>query len=498
MVHLVLKDIFDQAYELTDRANAPRSSSALRYHSDAYSTFRFVARLPLTPDQWVQILNSTHQYPPHFHSSHPGEIYQAVAQAIMRGDLNIYQLPALGANGCLQGKKGFGLCLIQGPSPHSATDLTPEAIASPAAAQQLLDELGISSQAFLGYLTNQNLYSSFKQQNPLNEALQLLASGALLAYKIPLPPKAPPTNATEYLPPSAADKPVPLAPETSPVATRGIESSVAEPPASQPAPEPKAAQSLDECEKRLGDARERLITDGYQSKYTDAQLQALAQKGELDDRFVTRLTETKYAGDQGYLGQMKDGEVKYWSTTFNQMENADTDPKTLCALIGVDYKPENTYTLVIVDTQAKGAGQSATIVPTHKNLGDFAKREIKGINPKVVDGVMTAEYNQTYAEHMVTFKEDGRSIDKEKDIQRYADDNFSSNEDKAQFKTRMKVHERLGANEHYTGDGTTKNLIADCPNECGVMETFTYDKSPQTLGQLEASGSAKRITMTPL
>ena len=110
-----------------------------------------------------------------------------------------------------------------------------------------------------------------------------------------------------------------------PAAKRVIEKSVAEKQSSQPTPQPKPAQSIDECEQRLGNARERLITNGYQSKFTDEQIQALAQKGELDDRFVVRLIETKYAGDSGYLGQMNNGEVKYWSTTFNQMESADTD-----------------------------------------------------------------------------------------------------------------------------------------------------------------------------
>lgn len=215
MLNLLIKDFTGQAYELAGRSGSARASSAQRYSSDAYSTFRFVAKLPLTPDQWVQILKSTQQQLPHFHSSHPGEVYQAVAQAVLRGDLTLYQLPALGANASLQGKKGFGLCLIKGPSPHSATDLTPEAIANPAAAQQLLDTLGISPQAFLGYLTHANLFDSSQKKNPLNDALQLLASGELLAYKIPLPPKAPTAKATEYLPPSAADKPVPLAPESS-------------------------------------------------------------------------------------------------------------------------------------------------------------------------------------------------------------------------------------------------------------------------------------------
>lgn len=283
-----------------------------------------------------------------------------------------------------------------------------------------------------------------------------------------------------------------------PTVKRVIEKSVTEKPAVQPTPQPMAAQTIEECEQRLGDAREQLIRNGYQSKYTDEEIQALAQKGELDDRFVVRMIETKYASDSGYLGQMNDGEVKYWSTTFNQMENADTDPQTLCSLIGINYIPDRSYSLVIIDTQAKGAGQSVTIVPTHSKLGAFAKHEIKGINPEAVDGVMTPAYNQEYAKHMVAFNAAGGSTDKEKDITDYADANFSNDADRECFEARVKIHERLGANQHYTGDGTTKNLIAGCPNECGVMETFTYDKSPQMLGALETNGSAKRILMKPL
>lgn len=214
MVNLIIKSFTGQSYELTSRSNPSRSSSAKRYSSDSYSTFRFVATLPLAPAQWVQILKSTHQRLPDFHSSHPGEVYQAVAEAIVRGDLSLYQLPSMNANHCLAGKKGFGLSIIKGPKPHSATDLSPESIQTAASAQQLLAELGISNEAFLGYLNGENLYNSYQKRNPLAEALGLLATGELLAYKIPLPPKTPSVKAQEFLPVTAADRPVPLAPET--------------------------------------------------------------------------------------------------------------------------------------------------------------------------------------------------------------------------------------------------------------------------------------------
>ena len=213
MINLVIKDHSGQSYELTARTRSPRTSSAKRYSSDSYSTFRFVARLPVTLQQWMQILNRTH-HNANFHSSHPGEVYQAVAQCILRGDLAIYKLPTLAAAGALKGKNGFGLCIIKGPNPHIATDLIPEVINTTDAAQQLFNQLGISSQLFLAYLNSENLYNTNQKQNPLADALHLFATGELLAYKIPLPPKAPPAKAAEFLPATAADRPVPLAPDS--------------------------------------------------------------------------------------------------------------------------------------------------------------------------------------------------------------------------------------------------------------------------------------------
>ena len=214
MVHIVINDIFNQAYELTDRYNAPRSSAAQRHRYDAYFTFSLVTRLPVTPQQWLHILNRALGRLPDFHSNHPGEVYQAVAESVMRGDLAIYQLPRITDFGALRGKQGVGLRFIKGPNPHCATHLTPEICNSPAAAKQLLDELGISDKAFLGYLNGESLYNSYQQQNPLQDALNLLATGKLLAYKVTLPASAPAAKPVEYLPTTAADKPVPLAPET--------------------------------------------------------------------------------------------------------------------------------------------------------------------------------------------------------------------------------------------------------------------------------------------
>lgn len=216
MVQIVIYDMFNQAYELTDRHNAPRSSAAQRHRYDACFTFSLVSRLAVSHQQWLHIMRRALGRLPEFHSNHPGEIYQAITKSVMRGDLAIYQLPGITDFGALRGKADVGLCIIRGPDPHCATDLTPEICNSPEAAKQLLDEMGISTQSFLAHLNGKSLYSSYQQQNPLQDALNLLASGELLAYKVRLPVSAPTPKPVEYLPPTAADKPVTLAPETRP------------------------------------------------------------------------------------------------------------------------------------------------------------------------------------------------------------------------------------------------------------------------------------------
>lgn len=286
---------------------------------------------------------------------------------------------------------------------------------------------------------------------------------------------------------------VPPAPNLGPHDEPGYEPDET-PPASLTGP----AQSLAECEQRLDASRERLKTQGYQPKYTDDELQALAEKGELDDRFVVRLIPSHHAQPEGYLGRPEaDGSVKYWSTTFSQLENADTDPKTICGVLGMEYQPGDQYTLAIVDTQAKGAGQATTLVPTYEKLGEFASREDDDLDPEVVKRVMTPEYSEEYVAHKQDFLENGGDINKEKRVNDYAEGTFSEKSAREAFKTRMTIDRKLGANEHFTGDGTTKNLL---PNgrERGVMETFTYDKKPNTLGNLEQSGSAALIETKPL
>lgn len=490
MIPLIFPSYLGEHYQLLARGHKVFSCGIPVTTIDAAYLFSIITReLTIPVEQWRGVLMHL-GIPVPRNFFHTYDIYHELVKLCQRGDLRLVKIPRLERLPAIATGNGWGYCFIRGPQPHPQ-DRSPVSFNSMQEAQNFVSSLNVGEKE-LRLCTHRNpaLAVLLDRETDFNQRfIEGLANKEILAYKVRVGNSAPAVKPLEYMPATAVDREVPPPPSNKAAAVVISE----EPSAGHTPPE-----TLEECGQRLEAARERLATNGYQSKYTDAQVRSLAQKGELDDRFVVRLIETKYAGDAGYLGQMTDGKVKYWSTTFNQMENADTDPATLCALIGVEYRPGNSYTLVIVDTQAAGAGQAVTIVPTHKNLREFAKREIKGIDPKSVDEVMTPKYNQEYAEHMKQFKTAGGSIDKQKDINDYVDANFHNDADKACFEARIKIHERLGANENYTGDGTTKNLIAGCENKCGVMETFTYDKSPQTLGQLEASGSAKRISMKPL
>jgi len=510
VVNLVIKDIAGQTYELTGRSSAPRASAAKRYSGDAYSIFRFVATLPLASDQWVQILKSTQHYLPNFDSSNPAEVRQAVAQAIMRGDLTLYQLPSLNISHGIKGKKGFGLSIIKGPNPHSATELTPEAIRSTDAAQQLLNDLGISTQAFLGYLTNENIFNGEQKKNPLSEALQLLASGELLAYKIPLPSKTPPAKAVEYVAAASADKPVPLAPESSAKPEQPKKT-----PSTLDARKGEPPKSLDDAEARLGSMKQEITDNGYKPKYSDEELLQQAQSGEVaNERYHVRFMEAGHQWDRadsvkdennltGKLGREFSGETgtgpRYWSTTFDQIEDADSDPQLICQKLGIDYAPGTKYTMAIIDTeQAKPLTGCECVAATFNNISEFSNRELPAEFPKeFTDQVMTADYQAAYKKHYESARAENYldsdwSTNKE-DFAAYLSTTDLSEKEKKTMIKRMDMHRQIGSNQHYLGNGVTKDEIELSPNKFGAVETHNFERKPANLQALKDKGAIKVI-----
>jgi len=67
------------------------------------------------------------------------------------------------------------------------------------------------------------------------------------------------------------------------------------------------------------------------------------------------------------------------------------------------------------------------------------------------------------------------------------------------FDARLKLHDKLGSNEEFLGNGLTKNLINNADQQYGVVETFTFEHTPQNLATLKDNGAIKILDkLTPI
>ncbi len=73
----------------------------------------------------------------------------------------------------------------------------------------------------------------------------------------------------------------------------------------------------------------------------------------LNEPLLFRIIESKYNEDDGYIGYKPEGvtKLKYWTTTFTQAEHGDTDPEAICNAVGIEYKPDCEYTILLIDHQ---------------------------------------------------------------------------------------------------------------------------------------------------
>jgi hypothetical protein len=258
--------------------------------------------------------------------------------------------------------------------------------------------------------------------------------------------------------------------------------------------------NLVEAVDRLKLARQRLVREGYKPKYTDDQLKAIAAKGDVNDRFVVRFFEAKYAEDMsGHLGPKTNGKVRYWSTTFDQIENADTDPKRIAECMGLDYDPGKTYKLAVIDNaDAAKYADSHIIIPTHKNLGAFARSELTDLPGDKLQKILNDDYAKEYVNAIKVAESKGFNIRDDIELKNFSKTCIQGSEARELFEMRAKIHTELGANEYFTGNGLTAYIGKESPNAFGVVETFTFDKNPKTIGTMIADGRLKMLDANPV
>src|SRR5690554_2051615 len=224
------------------------------------------------------------------------------------------------------------------------------------------------------------------------------------------------------------------------------------------------------------------------SPFTEKDKLKIVDEG-LQEKYIVRLTQKRYARKGSTIGRVADnGESYYWTTTYTQIEHADSDVKQICASLGVNHDPHSTYKLLIIDNEAATAsGQMTSFIPTYDKLGALAKSEMTGTNPAHIDAVMTESYSKTYAGYVAEAKAKNIDLSNTQNLNKFAAQKGLSANDKELLKTRHAINKDYGANEHFLGNGLTKNTNAPA-GQTGPVETFSQDKNPQTIRQLKKDG----------
>lgn len=505
-INPIVSDLFGYLFEMVI-APMQASDTRLEPHrpTDTYYTAQFVRRLQVEEQQWKNFVGDL------LKDSEKGRhISHCVAKLMRRNQIRFYKLPRIDKATPIPIEQGKALVflpsIVNTHRPMRAEKIvindlaTAKRLVVSMSAGQLSNafkDINNSGQAFIPIAPNEvNLARS--------ELAELLTTGEAWAWKIDHRPHVPSKKAKVEVVP-ALDMPgnrkVPLGPEAPPKPillsqSEQLEQSIAE---KQVNP-----QSFDEAKQQLQKSRTHIEKHGKPAeKYTQEELQHIASKGDINEKYIVRVIETQHMkGGEGYLGQNAGGVVKYWSTTFDQLEANDTDPSLICAAVGIDYNPDSDYTLAIIDrAKIMDKEGSYALIPTYENLGNFAKQELseKMPHPELLKETLSKETSQKYLDSVTAMEcvEKGGSW-KPRVQKEYFSDNELSEHDQKIYKNRQSLHKSTGANEYFLGNGLTKNMNnQDGSKPYGLVETFSYDKNPQTFNEMQ-SGKNPSVTTVPL
>ncbi|OLQ70152.1 hypothetical protein BIT28_10390 [Photobacterium proteolyticum] len=215
--------------------------------------------------------------------------------------------------------------------------------------------------------------------------------------------------------------------------------------------------------------------------------------------------ESEYInGGEGMLGAQMEGKTgkgaKYWSTTFDQIEDADTDFKLIANKLGLgdSFDPQKKYTLIIIDTEkSKDLTGVKSISATFENLSKFANEELPADFPKeITDRIMNSNFQDIYAKHYTA----ANSLDYLEwysdpiGFNNYLSDTKLTQDTKDYLLKRLIMQRDIGNNKDYTGNGLTMNLIENSSNKYGAVETLNFERKMINLNQLQQANAITYIT----
>ena len=277
---------------------------------------------------------------------------------------------------------------------------------------------------------------------------------------------------------------------------------------------PAAPESLPEVMERMQRATEKVQECRKakqmlpKSPFSTADKLNVVQQG-LKEKFIVRVIETKYAGDSGFIGKQTNGVSSYWTTTYTQLEYADKDAELITKAVGIDYDPKAEYTLLVIDQeQASVEGDMVSFIPTTENLSAFAQQELKDAfagKEALIEPAMTPEYSEYYEQVVKTANSHDIDLNDKDDFNDLAADLKFDKNQRSLLQVRHSLNKKIGANEQFLGNGLANDKTANNPETpfgpaksgygYGPVETFSYDKNPKTLSNLEQAGIVTRISL---
>jgi len=279
---------------------------------------------------------------------------------------------------------------------------------------------------------------------------------------------------------------------------------------------PPRPTTMDEARQRLDVARtvvEQALHNGTPlptSPYSIEDKLKLIED-DVPEKFVVRLIASEHAGDAGTIGKPGVRPAVYWTATFSQLEHADHNARLLCEMTGIPYDPDTEYTMLLIDREAAAAEcDMKSFYPTREKIVQRlqeAAMEDEDLAPvaHLVDEAMKPAYSYYYeslSEQAVVL---GINLDDQKQLLKLAADLGFDADDTALLEVRHQLNGKFGCNDQFLGCGLTNDINADNAftpfgpvqedTGYGIVEVFTYDKNPQTLGDLEKKTILRRIPL---
>jgi hypothetical protein len=266
--------------------------------------------------------------------------------------------------------------------------------------------------------------------------------------------------------------------------------------------------SFAECEQRLADAKARIANHKFQPKYSDSELVAMSKKGEVTDRFMVWVCEgDKSESDVVGYRREDTGRTTAWTAPFVMVEDADLDPEFICLKNGMIYKPEKSYTMVIIDRSVPlpDSKESLVIIPTFSAMAELGAKEFRddGFSQFALRRAMTPAANGLYKvkfAQLASGLAEFRMVFDAKIAGQFAEANLPK-QDAEVFRARHRYQIQFGANQHFRGTGLTGQLPhKDHPGthkEHGALETMTLEHNPPSIAMRKAAGGVKVLSIPP-